>query len=90
VRLGFANLTGPNLAPSELYDGPCMGNPLYTSTFTVSTSAASNASGSGNTTSTGSASPTRSTAPAITKSEGMRGHGSIGFVIIMAAIALML
>lgn len=92
IRLGFANLTGPNLAPSEMYDGLCQGNPLYNSTFLVSASAAANASatGSGTAASTGSASSTGSAAPTTTKSEGMRSEVTIGFVVMMAAMALAL
>ena len=75
VRLAYQNLTGPNLAPSEMYDTNC------TSTFVVPPSALTN--GSTNATTTG-------TAPAatVTKSIGGRTEVRYGLLVLLGALAI--
>jgi cholinesterase len=77
VRLGYRNLTGPNLSPSQLYDSAC------SAIFVVPPSSLVN--GNANATATG-------TAPAatVTKSEGGRRELGLGFLIFVGAIGIML
>jgi cholinesterase len=93
VRLAFANLTGPNLAAGQAYDGLC-NTTLFNGTFDVPAAALSNLTASGTATSTGSASPTASGSSAgsaspspITNSEGKRVGVTIGFIVMLAAMA---
>jgi cholinesterase len=83
VRLAYQNLTGPNLAPSEMYDSMC------NATFIVPPSALVN--GSTNATATGAGTPTGSgtgTTPSATgpKSEGGRREIGLGLLIFLGVL----
>ena len=94
VRLGFANLTGPNLALGNSYDAMC-NSTLFNGTFEVPATVLANVNSSATATSTGSSSPTGSaSSPASpstsSKSEGGKGSVELGFVAIMAAMVFAL
>jgi hypothetical protein len=83
VRLAYQNLTGPNLAPSEMYDSQC------NATFIVPPSTLAN--GSTNATVTGLGTPSGSgtgTAPAatVTKSEGGKREIGFGLLVFFGAL----
>jgi len=73
VRLAYQNLTGPNLAPSQMYDSGC---PV---TFAVPSSALVN--GSTNATATGTAPPST-----VTKSEGGRRETGLGLLVFLGTL----
>jgi cholinesterase len=83
VRLAYQNLTGPNFAPSQMYDSMC------NATFIVPSGALVN--GSTNATTTGTGTPSASetgTAPATTatKSEGGRREVGLGLLVFLGAL----
>jgi carboxylesterase type B len=83
VRLGYQNLTGPNLAPSEMYDSQC------NTTFIIPPSNLVN--GSTNATVTGLGTPSGSgtgTGPAatVTKSEGGKREMGFGLLVFFGAL----
>jgi cholinesterase len=77
VRLAYQNLTGPNLAPSQMYDSTC------NAMFVVPPSTLVN--GSTNATATG-------TAPAatVTKSEGGRENIGLGLLVLFGVFTIAL
>jgi cholinesterase len=86
VRLAYQNLTGPNLAPSEMYDSLC------NATFIVPPSTLVNGSTNATTIGSSGSGTGTGTAPAatVTKSEGGRREMGLGLLVSLGALVFAL